>query len=171
MADQSSGRTRGERRGDASAVKIRGTMPKRSPRTGQLPGEINYDSGEGILTGQHKTDDYNITGMNAIYSDLIEIAKRQDRTSRVKKLQRAQQQTVEAGLILRTSWCPTCINFLHNCICIPDNIETGASVAFVDRALGRQPHEEVVARRKEVAKRERKERKEAQRQLRQTGRI
>lgn len=164
----SRGRSRsGDRTGDVENIKRRRAVKGGRPVPPGPVVSIDYDKAQELLSGQHQTDDYYINTARHLFEEDLMRAKERGENSRARKLARVVGQQLEAQLALRASWCPTCLQVLHNCTCVPIDPVRGASVDFIDGLMSRLPHHELRQQRKEVERQERKARKS---QLRQ-GRI
>jgi hypothetical protein len=47
----------------------------------------------------------------------LQRAEREGKYSKAKKMRRLLNQALEEALWLRSTWCQTCLNVLHNCKC------------------------------------------------------
>lgn len=87
------------------------------------------------LVGSHVNDDHFNAMVSAGLQLTVNLAKERGQTSRARKAQRQLNDSTEARLRIRSSWCPTCINYLHNCSC-PATAEArgaaAASTSFMD---------------------------------------
>lgn len=98
---------------------------------------LNWDRIQEDSTGQLVKDDnlanYLATGARDILLANPDLPEPKAR--RVRKIYNDAQETLVAN---RQTWCPTCINVLHNCICPPmpfveDRMVTEVGVALIHR--------------------------------------
>lgn len=72
---------------------------------------------EEYLQGQHTFDDHNASVAQGYLGKALQQAEQEEKWSRARKIRKQLNLAVEARLAVRSSWCPTCQNYLHNCQC------------------------------------------------------
>jgi hypothetical protein len=92
---------------------------------------VDHDIANNNLTGNHAADDH----FNAMVASglhlTVQLATAAGATSKARKAQRQLNNAVEARLAIRVSWCPGCLNYLHNCQCAAAEAR-GAAAASLD---------------------------------------
>jgi hypothetical protein len=99
--------------------------------------EVDWDQAQEYLSGQHNPDDYLLGSASQIAHDEIlelEAAGRDAKARRVRADLNAFQNARHA---IRASWCPTCLNFLHNCQCEVER--PPVSTDFIDSITSQIP--------------------------------
>jgi hypothetical protein len=78
---------------------------------------VNWDKAEELLTGQHNPDDVEMAQASSIAAEEIIQLEAAGRDSKARKVRSELNAFDNARFAIRASWCPTCLNFLHNCQC------------------------------------------------------
>ena len=119
-----------------SDVKIRiataGGRPIKPGPTVQIDWDIVSDN----TIGLHQTDDLIQAGASKIYADALATAEANGQTNKARRLRKDLNHATETRLGLRASFCPSCLNFLHNCLCATQSQidrQRGASIDLIDR--------------------------------------
>lgn len=99
---------------------------------------INWDMADKSLSGRHRTDEMANANIMNVAQELLQDAIREGRDSSAKKLRRAINAALEARLAIRSSWCPSCLQYLSDCTCpkVPSEYP-GASIELMDRINAR----------------------------------
>jgi hypothetical protein len=99
---------------------------------------IDWARAEQSLSGHHVTDEILNGNIMNVAQKQLQDAIREGRDSSAKKLRRAINAALEARLAIRSSWCPTCLQYLAQCTCPKAPIRyPGASVELIDRIQAR----------------------------------
>jgi hypothetical protein len=113
--------------------------------------EVDWDKAHGneFYQGAHRPDDQASTDAYLLARDQLAGAiQREDLRGEIEA-RKALNWSIELKLAIRSSWCPRCINYLHNCQCEVYDERTGASVEFVDGLMERTFGEETRRREQE----------------------
>jgi hypothetical protein len=102
--------------------------------------ELDHDLAGETLLGNHAEDDHFNAMVAAGLHRTVQEAKARGKTSQASKAQRQLNGATEARLAIRVSWCPGCINYLHNCQCRATAEARGAEAASLDFILTVQQH-------------------------------
>lgn len=78
--------------------------------------DIDWDSVQERSSGHLSTDDVDANALLHATRQLLADPELDNRQRRV--LSEIERQSMDTLLADRRSWCPTCINVLHNCICV-----------------------------------------------------
>jgi hypothetical protein len=96
---------------------------------------IDWDRADQYLTGQHNPDDMVAAQATQILEDELAEYEKEGRESKVRKARSELNAYSNARMAVRSSWCPTCLNFLHNCQC---QVEVDkVSTDFIDQLTSR----------------------------------
>jgi hypothetical protein len=107
--------------------------------------ELDSDMAAEMLPFSNHAEDDHFAAMQSIGLS-ITLAAAQDAgsESKARKAKRQLNKATEARLHIRASWCPSCVNFLHNCSCPATAEARGASAASLD--LIRRIQQDIEAR-------------------------
>lgn len=97
--------------------------------------KVDWERADEYLSGQHNPDDYYIAQASQVAENEIVEYEKEGRESKARKTRSELNAYNNARFAIRASWCPTCLNFLHNCQCQVDSEKV--DVNFIDKITAR----------------------------------
>jgi hypothetical protein len=79
--------------------------------------KVDWEKAEEYLSGQHNPDDVEMAQASSVAEEEIVKLEAEGRDAKARRVKADLNAFNNARFAIRASWCPTCLNFLHNCQC------------------------------------------------------